>query len=94
MLGELGIAAALVRGAPGPAMYRAVAAGDALALTTAPEALHPNVTARPLDPARTLAFALLWRDAAASAPLSEFVRVAAHAIEAKSATRRPLAAVA
>ena len=94
MLGELGIAAALVRGAPGPAMYRAVAAGDALALTTAPEALHPNVTARPLDPARTLAFALLWRNETASAALSEFVRVAAHAIEPKSPTRRPLAAVA
>ena len=94
MLGELGIAAALVRSAQGPAMYRTVAAGDALALTTAPDALHANVIARPLDPARTLAFALLWRDGAASAALSEFVRVAAHAIEPKSPTSLPLAAVA
>ena len=94
MLGELGVAAAMVRSAPGPAMYRMVAAGDALALTTAPDALHANVIARPLDPARTLAFALLWRDEAASAALSEFVRVAARAIEPKSPTRRPLAAVA
>ncbi len=42
MLGELGVAAALVRGAPGPAMYRAVAAGDVLALTTAPESSSPQ----------------------------------------------------
>jgi DNA-binding transcriptional LysR family regulator len=94
MLEELGIAAALVRGAPGPAMYRAVAAGYALALTTAPEALLPNVIARPLHPARTLAFALLWRDEVASAALSEFVRIAAHATEPKSPTCRALAAVA
>ena len=36
-LGALGVTAALQRGGPGPAMLAAVAAGEALALTTTPE---------------------------------------------------------
>src|SRR5439155_10854780 len=36
-LGALGVTAALERGGPGPAMLAAVAAGDALALTTTPD---------------------------------------------------------
>lgn len=94
MLAELGVAAALVRSGPGPACWRAVADGDALALTTAPETLHPNVTARPLDPARTLAFELLWRDESESPALLELVRVAAEHVKRGTATRRALAAVA
>lgn len=94
MLAELGVAAALVRGAPGPALYRAIGAGGVLALTTAPECLYPNVIARPLDSAPTLGFELLWRDETASAALSEFVRMAAGSVERGSTTRRALAAVA
>lgn len=93
MLGELGITAALVRGAPGAALHLAVADGDALALTTAPEALHPDVIARPLEPARMLAFELLWRDETASAALAGFVRVAGSFVETGSASSRVLAAV-
>ena len=93
-LGELGIAAALIRGAPGPALYGAVAAGDALVLTTAPDTLHPGVIALPLEPARTLGFELLWRNETASAALSEFVRVAVEAAENRTPPRRTLAAVA
>ena len=94
LLAELGVAAALVRSAPGPAFCRAVADGDALALTTAPETLHPNVTARPLEPARTLAFELLWRDQTASPALNELVRVVAENVKRGTTTRRALAAVA
>jgi len=93
-LAELGIAAALVRGAPGPAFCRAVAGGDVLALTTAPETLHSGVIARPLDPIRTLGFELLWRNETASAALSEFVRVVAQNTKSRTLTHRTLAAVA
>jgi len=93
LLAELGVAAALVRSAPGPAFCRAVAHGDALALTTAPETLHANVTARRLEPARTLAFELLWRDQTASPALNELVRVAEN-VKRGTTTRRALAAVA
>ena len=94
MLGDLEVSAALVRGAPGPALYRAVADGDALALTTAPEALHSDVIVRALDPPRTLDFGLLWRDETSSPALSEFIRVAAQSVERGPVTRRVLAAVA
>jgi DNA-binding transcriptional LysR family regulator len=94
MLGDLEVAAALVRGAPGPALHRAVADGDALALTTAPEALHSDVIVRALDPPRTLDFGLLSRDETPSPALSEFIRVAAESVERGPVTRRVLAAVA
>jgi len=94
MLAELGVAAALVPSPPGPAFCRAVADGDALAFTTAPEALHPNVTARPLEPTRTLAFELLWRDETEPPALKELVRVAAENVKRGTTTRRALAAVA
>ena len=94
MLRELGVAAALVRGAPGPALYRAIAAGETLALTTAPEALPANIIARPLEPARTMRFALLWRAETVSAALSEFVRIAGQTAERRPTTRPVLAAVA
>jgi DNA-binding transcriptional LysR family regulator len=81
VLEELGVASALVRGAPGPALHAAVAEGNAVALTTAPEALPADVIARPLDPRRTLAFELLWRDETPSPALSEFIRIAAETME-------------
>jgi DNA-binding transcriptional LysR family regulator len=62
MLEELGITAALVRGAPWPALHGAVARGDALALTTAPEVLADRVHARRLESGCSLSFQLLLRD--------------------------------
>src|SRR5271166_4214182 len=59
-LTELGLTPALRTGGPGPALLADVAEGDALALTTAPEALDARLIARPLDPIRTLNFELLW----------------------------------
>jgi DNA-binding transcriptional LysR family regulator len=94
MLGELGVTAAMTRSAPGPAMYRSVASGDAVALTTAPEALPPSVQVRPLNPPRSVPFDLLWRDEAPSPALAEFVRVTAKSLGDVPGTRRHLRAVA
>jgi hypothetical protein len=93
VLDEFGVAAELVRSAPGPGLHAAVAGNDVVALTTAPDALPAGVVARPLDPRRTLTFELLWRDEASSAALSEFVSLAA-AERYHPASRRSLAAVA
>jgi DNA-binding transcriptional LysR family regulator len=94
LLGALGVTVALVRGAPGPAVYRAVSAGDTLALTTAPEALPPGLLVRPIDPRRLLPFELLWRDETPSAALREFIRITAEFVDQASAKRRALSAVA
>src|SRR3954471_11592889 len=90
-LGALGVTAALERGGPGPAMLAAVAAGDALALTTATDVGIGGVVARPISPARRVEFALLWRDEAPAPALNELIRCA----EARAgAPREMLAAVA
>jgi DNA-binding transcriptional LysR family regulator len=94
LLVELGVTAALVRGAPGPALYRAIARGEAIALSTAPEALPSGVLARPLDPARRVHFELLWRDESPSSALSELVRITAESLESVPGKRRALSAVA
>src|SRR4051812_2685293 len=51
-LGALGVSATLERRGPGPTMLAAVAAGDALALTTTPDVAIGGVHARPVSPAR------------------------------------------
>jgi DNA-binding transcriptional LysR family regulator len=93
LLDELGVAAELVRGAPGPGLHAAVAGNAVLGLTTAPDALPAGVVARQLDPRRTLTFELLWRDEAPSPALCEFISLAA-AERDRPASRRALAAVA
>jgi DNA-binding transcriptional LysR family regulator len=94
VLSELGVAATLVRCAPGPGSHSAVADGSVLALTTAPEALNAEVIARPLDPPRALKFELLWREETPSPALSELIRVAAESVNREPSHRRLLAAVA
>jgi DNA-binding transcriptional LysR family regulator len=90
-LGALGVTAALERGGPGPAMLAAVAAGDALALTTTPDAAIGGVVARAISPARRVEFALLRRDETPAPALDELIRSA----EARAGAPRPiLAAVA
>jgi DNA-binding transcriptional LysR family regulator len=90
-LGALGVTAALERGGPGPAMLAAVAAGDALALTTTPEAAIGGMVARAISPACRVEFALLRRDEAPGPALTELIRCAEARV---SAPRRMLAAVA
>ena len=89
-LGALGVTAALERGGPGPAMLAAVAAGEALALTTTPAAATSGVTARVIDPAHRVEFALLSRDETPAPALRELVGCA----EDRGAARPKLAAVA
>ena len=90
-LGALGVTAALERGGPGPAMLAAVAAGDALVLTTAPEMAIGGAAARSILPIRRVEFALLWRDVIAAPALDELVRSA----ESRAGAPSPvLAAVA
>jgi DNA-binding transcriptional LysR family regulator len=90
-LGALGVTAVLERGGSGPAMLAAVAAGDALALATTPDAAVGGVVARAISPARRVEFALLWRDQTPAPALNELIRCA----EARAAALRPmLAAVA
>jgi DNA-binding transcriptional LysR family regulator len=74
-LSGLGVEPVVQRGGPGPALYAAVAAGAALALTTGAEAPAGTVL-RPLAPERRLAFELLWRDEAPSGALGALIRSA------------------
>ena len=94
MLDDFRVTAELIPGAPGPALHASVVVGEAIALTTAPQNLHPSVMVRPLEPRRTLSFNLLWRDENPSPALSEFVRIAADSVPRRPAMFRPLAAVA
>src|SRR4051812_28416812 len=90
-LAAIGVTAALERGGPGPAMLSAVAAGDALALTTTPDAAIGGVVARAISPAHRVEFALLWRDETPAPAFKELIRCA----EASAGPpRRTLAAVA
>ena len=94
LLDELRVTAAMARTAPGPALHRSVASGDAIALTTASEALPTGVQARPLNAPREVPFELLWRDETASPVLAEFVRVTTASSGDPTTTRRHLRAVA
>jgi hypothetical protein len=61
LLTSLGMTPVLERGGPGPALYAAVVAGAAVALSTRGAAAGRELFALPLEPARHLEFALLWR---------------------------------
>ena len=94
VLSELGVTAAMTRSAPGPALYRSVARGDAIALITAPDALPAGVQVRPLDPPLTVPFELLWRDQTPSPALAEFIRITADSVHVVPTPRRHLSVVA
>lgn len=90
-LAALGVTAALESGGPGPAMLAAVSAGEALALTTTPDAAISPVTVRAIHPVRRVEFALLWRDETPAPALDQLIRCA----EGRAGEPRPvLAAVA
>jgi DNA-binding transcriptional LysR family regulator len=76
-LAELGVTAELERGGSGPALLAGVASGHAVAMTTSPAAAE-GIVVRPLEPARHLDFALLWRHGETPAPaLTQFIEAAA-----------------
>ncbi len=90
LLDRLGVHVEVTRMPPGPALQDAVARGVAIVLTTAPEALHPQVTVRPLQPRVLLEFVLLWREQPAPPALGAFIEtVSAHA---RRAPARPASA--
>jgi DNA-binding transcriptional LysR family regulator len=90
-LAALGVTTTLDLGGPAPTMLAAVAAGEALALTTAPEAAIGGMVARSINPVRRVEFALLSRDETPAPALDALIRSA----RARAATSRPtLAAVA
>jgi DNA-binding transcriptional LysR family regulator len=76
-LSALGVRPELRRGGTGPALFAAVAGGEALALTTSPGVASWGMVARPLDPGRSIDFALLWREPAPAPALSRFIDTAA-----------------
>jgi DNA-binding transcriptional LysR family regulator len=95
LLESLGVAPVLRRGGPGPALYSAVAAGTAVALTTRAAAPDAEIVVRPLEPARRIRFALLTRDEPPAPALTELIRVAeAHAAPTRATARPVRAAVA
>jgi DNA-binding transcriptional LysR family regulator len=94
LLMGLGVTPVLRRGGPGPALHAAVAAGDAVAVTTA-AAASGELLARPLEPARHLPFALLWSEETPAPALAGLIRAAeAHAAQALVVRRPRLASVA
>jgi DNA-binding transcriptional LysR family regulator len=94
LLTGLGVTPVLRRGGPGPALYAAVAAGDAIALTTA-AAAGGELMVRPLEPARHLRFSLLWSEETPAPALAELIRAAeAQAAPAHLVRRPKLASVA
>jgi DNA-binding transcriptional LysR family regulator len=66
----------LVHGGPGPALRTAVAAGEAVALTTAAARTDGEQLVRPLEPVRRIRFALLARDETPAPALRELFNTA------------------
>jgi DNA-binding transcriptional LysR family regulator len=92
LLTDLGVAAQLVPGAQGPARHAAVAENQTIVLTTAPDAIPAGVILRRLQPRRTVAFELLWRDETTSPALSELISLAAVTARRAPSTRALTAA--
>jgi DNA-binding transcriptional LysR family regulator len=84
LLAELGVAAELVPGAQGPARHAAITKNEAVALTTRPDAAPTGLIVRRLEPRRTLAFELVWRDEALSPALSALIDTAAGCVRQPS----------
>jgi DNA-binding transcriptional LysR family regulator len=94
LLSDLGVAAALVRGGPGPALLAPVVAGEALALTTAAARTRSDLVVRPLDPIRRVRFALLWRDETPAPALRGLIRAAEATVTPAVGVARPALAAA
>ena len=80
LLEGLGASRVLVPGGPGPALYAAVAAGEAIALASAPSA---GLVTRPLTPTTRQRFALIWHDETPAPALRELIA------SAEATTARP-----
>jgi hypothetical protein len=94
MLSELGVTPELRRGGPGPALFKPVTDGHAIALSTAAAAEARGVIVRPLAPARDLRFELLWGDETPAPALNAFIGRAQSLAEPAPLPERRLVAVA
>jgi DNA-binding transcriptional LysR family regulator len=96
LLAGLGVTPVLRRGGPGPALFAAVADGSAVALSTAAAAVGADVIVRRLEPARRVAFELVWREQTPAPAVREFIRAAQDGAKPARSRVRPaaLAAVA
>ena len=90
-LAELGVTPKLRQGGPGPAFLAAVAAGEAVALTTAPRPQLDRIAARPLDPERRIEFALMWNDKTPAPALVELIKAGTDFTEHARAALRAVA---
>jgi len=86
LLAELGVTAELVPGSYGPARHAAVARNEAIVVTTVPDAVPSGVIVRRLEPRRTLAFEMLWRNEVPSPALSELISLAAADLQRPSSS--------
>jgi DNA-binding transcriptional LysR family regulator len=93
-LTELGVMSVLERGGPGPALFTAVAAGAAVALTTAGGGRGGELLVRPLEPARRLPFALLSGDETPAPVLNELIRAAGRFVDPVAPAAGPTLAIA
>jgi DNA-binding transcriptional LysR family regulator len=94
LLSGFGVTVVPHRGGPGPALYAAVEAGHAIALSTGAAAIGRQLFARPLEPTRQLRFALLSREETPAPALAEFIRAAATGVQAPPPAARPALAAA
>jgi DNA-binding transcriptional LysR family regulator len=95
LLKALDVTPELVHGGPGPALHTAVAAGEAIALTTAAARVDSELLVRPLEPIHRIRFALLSRDETPAPALRELVKTAEATVAPVRQPNRPaLAAVA
>jgi DNA-binding transcriptional LysR family regulator len=91
LLSELGVTPTPIRGGAGSALFASVSSGDAVALTTAPEAPADGVVVRQLDPVRQVDFALLRREEKPAPALAGFIDAATTLVEAPQPTLRAVA---
>jgi DNA-binding transcriptional LysR family regulator len=91
LLREMDVAVALERGGAGPALFAAVAAGDALALTTSPTAALGAMVARPVEPAGRVDFSLFWRDETPASAVRAFIEAASELAEPSRPALRAVA---
>jgi DNA-binding transcriptional LysR family regulator len=91
LLSELGVTPTPIRGGAGSTLFAAVSSGEALALTTSPQAPASGVVARQLDPVRQVDFALLRREETPAPALAGFIDAATTVIAAPQPILRAVA---
>ena len=90
MLTGLGLTPVLRPGGPGPALLADVAAGEAIALGSAAYTTDSSLNARPLEPACSLSFSLLWQVETPAPALAELIHLAEERTANTSAGTRPV----